>query len=804
LFNSLLGEVKSHHVYFDSTAARNPGVLGLKWPRFENRGPAVDALRPMDDEGRPLHVVRKGKEAFLSAQWELAVMNFRVIDRATGAKVAPDAASITRLKEIWESGKRKKKKEAVAPTEIGDVKVSEKVLARWEKEFAVRYKLIEGQQPLTPQTGAGRARYSSPTLRELQRIISGGQRVDPPQPVLRRTGETPDDALNRYLAEIKHPLVRHRLTLFRRLLTRLVSRFGKPDVIVLEAVRSLALAEKKRRELIKRIADNRKERAGIHDELKGARQSTSRNAILKYRLWKEAGSRCPFCCEAISQAQLFNGEADIEHLVPRAVVDCNEYYNLTVGHLVCNREVKGERTPFGAFGDKPIWPQLRDNAEARFKGRKLEIFLSDKAEELVEQKSDLQHTAYIARVIRHVALVQLNWLAEDGRDPTTEKGNTPSASFQVTNGQLTSRLRQSWGLNQILHPLPEGKRWNDLTEEEQRKFSEKNRGDLRHHALDALVICSTLPWLAHRTHGAKDEQGRHGWWTQDEKQRSKAANPIGLTHDLAKQLIEKVVVQHHVSRSPHQQAYATTLYAKKAPNTYVAREKVQDLKEKDFGDFWPKDLGIYFQAAWQRYGEEAADLKKELWITKDKLPDSFTRKLCFSHFQTWRADGAPPFAWPEKVKIPIRNVRLISVKDDSAVMAFSSGTHAFVKRTGFKEVQIHVAEDGKSFVPVFVPYWKGDRPLHEKPIKQGNGPVVVIRRGMIVETTRPFSTGQPPGLYRVLVTGQNQLRILPHHIANQEDAIIAFGLPKKGLQPYWPDFIRALGHELPHPPSAQS
>ena len=88
------------------------------------------------------------------------------------------------------------------------------------------------------------------------------------------------------------------------------------------------------------------------------------------------------------------------------------------------------------------------------------------------------------------------------------------------------------------------------------QMQEKNRGDLRHHSLDAMVIACTLPWLAHRTHGAKDEQGRHDWWTQDEKQRSKAANPLfpreGQMRDVTKEWVDKVVVRHHVSRSNHQ------------------------------------------------------------------------------------------------------------------------------------------------------------------------------------------------------------------------------------------------------------
>jgi hypothetical protein len=52
-------------------------------------------------------------------------------------------------------------------------------------------------------------------LELIRKEIGEGRRVDPPQPVLRRKGESAKQALNRYLANIKQPLVRHRLVLFQ-------------------------------------------------------------------------------------------------------------------------------------------------------------------------------------------------------------------------------------------------------------------------------------------------------------------------------------------------------------------------------------------------------------------------------------------------------------------------------------------------------------------------------------------------------------------------------------------------------------
>jgi len=783
---------ETFHVFFKTTEARNPGVLAMRWPRFDNRGPSLDSLQPVDGQGRPLHVVRKNKEAFNKAQWELALMNFRVLDPNTRQKIDPRAhfpVFIENLRNEWNK----------------KGKVTEARLKKLAQPFEAKFLLIEDQKPLTPETGAGRARYSSPTLELIRKEIGEGRRVDPPQPILRRNGETVEQALNRYLADIKHPLVRHRLVLFRRLLKQFVSHYGQPDMIVAEAVRSLALGQKAKNELNKRNETFRKERENARDQLSSNNDFISRKAIQRYRLWQEAKGRCPFCLQTIERTDLGHG-ADIEHLVPRAIVDCNEFYNLTVAHVKCNRELKGERTPLAAFGETPQWLDIKAHAEKTFSGRKLEIFLSPNAEQLIEQKVDLQHTAYIARVIRHVSLIQLGWLNGEGRDPTIDEGNKPSAAFQVTNGQLTSRLRKAWGLNQILHSLPAGKRWDELTKAEQNQFTEKNRGDLRHHALDAMVICCTLPWLAHRTHGATDEFGRHGWWTQDKKLRSKAANPIfpneGQMHDVAKQIIDKVAVLHHVSRSNHKRGYDTTIYGRKSANIYVAREKLTDLKEKDLLNIYPDTLGAYVSAAWECFKSDAKGLEEVLKSTKGRLPVSFVEKLCFSHFQKWRERKGNDFYWAEQVKIPIRSVKYVGVHDDKAVSKASPGTHGYVARGGFKEVRIHRATDGKNWVPVFVPYWKGDRLIHDQPYQPGK-PNKIIRIGDFIDLRNGYGPNNPPGIYRVVSTMQKQIQLMPPHIADTKEALKASGYLENGINLRWPAFFKATGYELPHPSSVK-
>ena len=224
---------ETFHVFFKTTEARNPGVLGLRWPRFDNRGPALDSLQPVDEQGRPLHVVRKNKEAFGNSAMGTG------LDEFPGAEFrdAAEARSAHRFSIFIENLRNEWNKKG---------KVTEARLKKLAEPFKEKFLLIEDQKPLTPETGAGRARYSSPTLKLIRKEIGEGRRVDPPQPILRRKGENAEQALNRYLADIKHPLVRHRLVLFRRLLMQLVSRYGQPDMIVLKPSAVLPSARKRR------------------------------------------------------------------------------------------------------------------------------------------------------------------------------------------------------------------------------------------------------------------------------------------------------------------------------------------------------------------------------------------------------------------------------------------------------------------------------------------------------------------------------------------------------------------------------
>ncbi len=877
---AVIRDGRKHYVYFKDVEGREPGVLGLRWPRFDNRSPGLDVITPENEQGQPQHAARKKCDEYQEAQWAMALINFRVQHPKSRKKFAPPAESLAKLRDIWEAqqamnAKRKRKKTAGDADEETSLTVSEAVLKRWADNFKDQFALIEGQRALTPRSGAGRARFNKPNLIKIKEQIERGEGLPNMQPLLRREGETNDEALNRFLAEIKHPTVRHRLVLFRRLLHELIHGtktkpgYGQPDVIVVELARKFGMSENAKRKH-KAWQDTNQENndaARVFWEEQD-NHTPRKESIQRYKLWIEAGKRCPYCLGDIIKPN--DPLAEIEHVIPKSRAVCNEIYNLTLAHRTCNN-YKGERTPHEAFHSNPAgwpvsWREIEENARVCFArvfhfnwkqkqkigGReveksksekvvnsktKLDLFLSDNAVELLERKSELVQSQYLAKLLRQVSLLILDkpgdrWLSDDGRDPTDENGDHPSRGFLVSNGQITSLLRRAWGLNPILHPYPPKEAFQHLPPDDQEakwaeveeQIREKNRGDLRHHALDAMVIACTLPWLAHRTHGATDEFGNHGWWTQDEKQRSKAANPIfpqeGALRRVAEEWMKKPIVRHHVSKSRRTAGYETTIYGQAkqtvvengvkrripVPDVYLARKELAKMTVANFRDVHPEDFGAYLAEAWQHFAAQTPNLPELLKKTKDKLPESFIARLCFSHFQAWREavireTAVPP--WPDSVKISIRSVKLVAPANDSTVVPFAPGTKGFVKRATFREVRIHPSADGKGFVPVFVPYWKGDKLIGIENALPASSPVAVLRKRDVIQTVKPLPTGHPPGHYCLYELGQVQPYLLPPHVAKKEEAIVSFGIKKSGIKPRWADLIRAMGYELPHPPPAQ-
>ena len=183
----------------------------------------------------------------------------------------------------------------------------------------------------------------------------------------------------------------------------------------------------------------------------------TRATVNRYLLWREQGELCPYCGAKISPAQLFNGEADMDHILPRWRSLDDSMANKVVAHRRCNAE-KGDCTPreWLEDSDPERYERVLHAAEALSYGKQRKFQQIDiQLDDFVQRQ--LNDTAYISRC----ASQYLRCLG---------------AKVICTRGDMTAGVRYWWGLNSILQPDGSDR---------------KNREDHRHHAVDALVIALT-------------------------------------------------------------------------------------------------------------------------------------------------------------------------------------------------------------------------------------------------------------------------------------------------------------------------
>ena len=161
-------------------------------------------------------------------------------------------------------------------------------------------------------------------------------------------------------------------------------------------------------------------------------QADAGKTVNRYLLWQSQEELCPYCCERICPEQLFNGEADIDHILPRWRSLDDSMGNKVVAHRRCNHE-KGDRTPreWLEGGDPDRYEQVMHFAERHLSyGKQLKFAQKDiELDDFVNRQ--LNDTAYISRCVSQY----LQCLG---------------AKVICTRGGMTSDVRYWWGLNSIL------------------------------------------------------------------------------------------------------------------------------------------------------------------------------------------------------------------------------------------------------------------------------------------------------------------------------------------------------------------
>ena len=295
-----------------------------------------------------------------------------------------------------------------------------------------------------------------------------------------------DKRLPESIREITNPIVRRALAEVRKVINALVREHGLPRKVVVELAREMKQGPKQRAEASKRnrLQQNRREDAKEQVfALMG--NPHSRKDIERFLLWKDQDGICLFTGKPIPQTEIFAGEWEVDHIIPRWRSLDDSYLNKVLVQRQANAE-KGNRTPAEWLGpNSDAHRQLLQRASNAFAGKRE---LAGKYARLRLEEFDA--SGFAARQLndtRFISKAVCSYLSllYDVDQRVGEK------TIMATRGGLTAELRRQWGLNDALSPLLDktGKPVLDATpgpDGEKRK----SRADHRHHAIDAVTVAA--------------------------------------------------------------------------------------------------------------------------------------------------------------------------------------------------------------------------------------------------------------------------------------------------------------------------
>lgn len=361
------------------------------------------------------------------------------------------------------------------------------------------------------------------------------------------------------IGDIPNPVVKRALVELRKVVNAIIREYGKPAAVHLEMARSMQMGKERRVQLNKDMREREAQREQAAEAVRSLKVKLSRDAILRYLLWEEQSHECIYCGKAISQKQLFTGEADVDHILPYSRTLDDSQMNKVICHRKCNHG-KGQQTPYEwlAAAHPDEYDRLCLHAGSLLKKgllpyRKYRRFLQRELELDKFIARQLTDTGYIAQATGEF----LRCLFEKDHHVLGLKG------------QLTAELRWQWGLGTILEEMPDSPAWhennNDL------RPGEKNRADHRHHAIDAVVVALTnrsrLQKLSHLIErgGAR----AHGEVLDD---------PWPNFRDDIVAAVRKLKVSYRVERKVAGKLHEETLYGPTpTPGEWVVRKPIESL-----------------------------------------------------------------------------------------------------------------------------------------------------------------------------------------------------------------------------------
>src|SRR5690554_1965891 len=276
-----------------------------------------------------------------------------------------------------------------------------------------------------------------------------------------------------------------------------ITKYFKFDEIRIELARELKKNAEERRDMDSQMREGKLRNERLFNILQkefGIKNPT-RNDIIRFRLYEELknnGYKDLYTNTYIPREILFSNQIDVDHILPQSRLFDDSFSNKTVVFKKDNLD-KGNMTAFDYIKSKYGEEKLSEyivRIESLFelgKKNKEEGISRAKYQKLLKRASEIGD-GFIERDLR-----ESQYIAKKAKELLFKI----TKSVVSTSGSVTNRLREDWGLINVMKELnlPKYKSLG-LTEIQERKNGHQvevikdwtKRNDHRHHAMDALTV----------------------------------------------------------------------------------------------------------------------------------------------------------------------------------------------------------------------------------------------------------------------------------------------------------------------------
>lgn len=339
---------------------------------------------------------------------------------------------------------------------------------------------------------------------------------------------------------LRQPVVEKIINQMIHVVNAIINKYGKPDEIRVELARELKKSKDERNDAEMQNVSNKKLNDEVMSRLRELGLPETKRFIQKYkfifpvrdRKIKEAKivNQCIYCGETFNITEALSGNNfDVDHIIPKSMLFDDSQTNKVLVHRKCNAEDKSNNTAYdfiAAKGENDLAIYL-DRVDDWFKRG---ILSYGKMQRLKVSHMQYAERKKLKKETEADKKLWENFIDRDLRQTqyiskkSTELLNKICNNVTVTEGNVTSKLRNLWGWDDVLMNLQlprykilnqtEIKEWTSghgrriHTREEIKGWTK--RDDHRHHAVDALVVACTRQGFIQRINTLNSSETKDG------------------------------------------------------------------------------------------------------------------------------------------------------------------------------------------------------------------------------------------------------------------------------------------------------